>query len=104
MVARRHSFSTQRFGPTVERLMQEASMTYRDLGHRTGLSAGYIHHLAHGRRPVPTDDVIRRFAEALDVKPDYFVEVRLRAVIDHLETAPREIDRLFARMNAAGSS
>jgi transcriptional regulator with XRE-family HTH domain len=103
MAARPHSFSTEQFGPTVERLMREARITYRVLAARTGLSPGYINHLVHGKRPVPGYDVVRRFADALDVEPEHFVEIRRRAVIERLETTPQEIDRLFARMNPDSS-
>ena len=57
-MARRRKFSDEPFGPTIERLMGETGVTYRGLADKTKLSAGYLNHLVHGNRPVPSDDVI----------------------------------------------
>ena len=80
-MAKRRKFSSEPFGPAIERLMNESGMTYRGLAAKTGLSAGYLNHLVHGNRPVPSNDVIERLAEALEVEPDHFREYRLR--VDH---------------------
>ena len=40
---RRRRFSTEPFGPTVERLMGETGVTYRGLAEQTGLSAGAVY-------------------------------------------------------------
>jgi len=50
-VAKRRRFSEEGFGETVQRLMDEQGVTYRQLASRTGLSAGYLNHLVHGNRP-----------------------------------------------------
>jgi transcriptional regulator with XRE-family HTH domain len=96
-MARRRRFSTEPFGPTVERLMDETGMTYRAMSEVTGLSAGYLNHLVHGNRPVPSPEVIRAIAEALDVDPAHFREFRLRVIMDRLERQPEMIDRLYNR-------
>ena len=62
-MARRRRFSEEAFGPTIESLMAESGVTYRELAARTGLSAGYLNHLVHGNRPVPSNDVVRTLAE-----------------------------------------
>ena len=56
-MARKRRFSMEPFGATVESLMNEIGVTYRELGAKTGLSAGYLNHLVHGNRPVPSNDV-----------------------------------------------
>lgn len=94
---RRRKFSEDPFGPTIERLMNETGSTYRSLAARTGLSAGYLNHLVHGNRPVPSNDVVERLAKALDVEPEHFREYRLRVITDRLETMPDLIDRLYRR-------
>jgi transcriptional regulator with XRE-family HTH domain len=78
-VARRRRFSEEPFGPTIERLMGETGVTYRALADKTKLSAGYLNHLVHGNRPVPSDKVVRQLAKAPDVEPGHFREYRLRA-------------------------
>ena len=96
-MARRRRFSEEPFGPTIESLMTEAGATYRELAARTGLSAGYLNHLVHGNRPVPSDDVMETLARALGVEAEHFREYRLRVITDRLERMPDLIDRLYRR-------
>jgi len=97
-MARRRRFSTEPFGSTVERLMAETGVTYRALADKTGLSAGYLNHLVHGNRPVPSNDVVQKLASALGVEPEHFREYRLRVITDRLEAMPDLIDRLYKRL------
>ena len=97
-MARKRRFSEQPFGATVESLMNEVGVTYRELAAKTGLSAGYLNHLVHGNRPVPSNDVVRTLADALDVEPEHFREFRLRAITERLEAMPELIDRLYRRL------
>ena len=98
-MARRRRFSSEPFGPAVERLMNESGTTYRGLAARTGLSAGYLNHLVHGNRPVPSNDVIKKLSDALDVEPEHFREYRLRVITDQLEEMPDLVDRLYKRLS-----
>ena len=97
---RRRRFSTEPFGPTVERLMGETGVTYRGLAEQTGLSAGYLNHLVHGNRPVPSDEVVKRIADALGVEPEHFREYRIRTITEQLERMPELVDRLYRRLEA----
>ena len=97
-MARRRRFSEESFGPTVERLMNETGHTYRSLADSTGLSAGYLNHLVHGNRPVPSNDVVETLAGALGVEPEHFREYRLRVITERLEEMPDLIDRLYKRL------
>jgi transcriptional regulator with XRE-family HTH domain len=99
-VAKRRRFSEEPFGATVERLMDEQGVTYRQLASRTGLSAGYLNHLVHGNRPVPSNDVVKTLAGALEVEPEHFREFRLRTITERLEAMPELIDRLYKRLEA----
>ena len=83
---------------TVERLMADTGHTYRSLAERTKLSAGYLNHLVHGNRPVPSDDVMRVLANALGVEPEHFREYRVRVITEKLERMPDLIDRLYKRL------
>jgi transcriptional regulator with XRE-family HTH domain len=87
-----------RFDPGLERLMRDAGVSYRALAERTGLSAGYLNHLAHGNRPVPSDDVIKRIARAVGVKPDRFVEYRIRRIADVLKRKTEVADRVYGEL------
>jgi transcriptional regulator with XRE-family HTH domain len=95
---RRRRFSEEPFGPTIQRLMGEQNVTYRGLADKTGLSAGYLNHLVHGNRPVPSDDVIAQLAKSLGVEPEHFREVRIRLIAERLEKMPDLIDRLYKRL------
>jgi transcriptional regulator with XRE-family HTH domain len=97
-MARKKRFSEQPFGETVETLMNDVGVTYRELATRTGLSAGYLNHLVHGNRPVPSNEVVKTLSDALGVEPEHFREYRLRAITDRLEAMPELIDRLYRRL------
>ncbi|HEV8603371.1 MAG TPA: helix-turn-helix transcriptional regulator [Gaiellaceae bacterium] len=97
-MARRRRFSDDVFGATLERLMVENGVTYRALASKTKLSAGYLNHLVHGNRPVPSTDIVRKLASALDVEPEHFREYRLRVITERLEAMPALIDRLYRRL------
>jgi transcriptional regulator with XRE-family HTH domain len=97
-MARRRRFSDEPFGTTVERLMNENRVTYRALASQTNLSAGYLNHLVHGNRPVPSNDVVQTLAGALGVEPEHFREYRLRVITERLEAMPELIDRLYRRL------
>jgi transcriptional regulator with XRE-family HTH domain len=95
---RKRKYSDEEFGATIERLMSDTGLTYRGLAGKTGLSAGYLNHLVHGNRPVPSKDVVERLAGALGVDPEHFREYRLRVIADRLEQMPDLVDRLYRRL------
>ena len=97
-MARRRRYASEPFGPAVERLMNETGVTYRALAAKTGLSAGYLNHLVHGNRPVPSNDVVETLARSLGVAPEHFREYRLRVITDRLEAMPELVDRLYRRL------
>jgi transcriptional regulator with XRE-family HTH domain len=79
--------------------MNETGVTYRALASKTSLSAGYLNHLVHGNRPVPSNDVVATLAKALDVEPEHFREYRLRVITAKLEAMPDLVDRLYKRLS-----
>jgi len=97
-MARRRRYSDEPFGSTVEQLMIDTGTTYRGLADKADLSAGYLNHIVHGNRPVPSNDVLARIASALDVEPEHFREYRIRVITDKLEQMPELIDRLYKRL------
>ena len=97
-MAKRRRFSEEGFGETVQRLMDEQGVTYRQLATRTGLSAGYLNHIVHGSRPVPSNDVIAKLAKGLSVEPEHFLEYRIRVITEGLERMPDLVDRLYRRL------
>src|ERR1700704_6769105 len=99
-MARRRRFSDDPFGETLERLMTESNVTSRALADKTKLSAGYLNHLVHGNRPVPSNDVVETLAGALGVEADHFREYRVRVITEKLEAMPELIARLYKRLGA----
>ena len=97
-MSRKRRYSEELFGPTIERLMEETGLTYRSLAAKTSLSAGYLNHVVHGNRPVPSNELIERLAGALGVEPAHFREYRLRVITTRLEAMPELIDRLYKRL------
>jgi transcriptional regulator with XRE-family HTH domain len=97
-MARSRRHSTEPFGRTVQTLMRDTGLTYRALAEKTGLSAGYLNHLVHGNRPVPSSDVIKSLAKAFKVDPAHFREYRIRVITAKLETMPDLVDRLYKRL------
>jgi transcriptional regulator with XRE-family HTH domain len=94
-------WSSAPFGDAVTQLMEKNHFTYRSLGERTGLSAGYLNHIVHGNRPIPDLEVVKRIASALGVVPEYFREMRVRAIAETLEAGPTsEIDRAYKKLVA----
>src|SRR6185436_4501518 len=98
---KRPKFSSEPFGAAVERLMNDSATTYRGLAAKTNLSAGYLNHLVHANRPVPSNEVVERLAAALDVDPEHFREYRLRVITARLEAMPDMVDRLYRRFSNA---
>jgi transcriptional regulator with XRE-family HTH domain len=97
-MARKRHYSTDPFGKTIQSLMAETGTTYRALADKTGLSAGYLNHLVHGNRPVPSNDVIKSIAKAFKVDSAHFCEYRIRVITAKLETMPDLVDRLYKRL------
>jgi transcriptional regulator with XRE-family HTH domain len=97
-VPKKRRFSEEPFGPTIVRLMDDTTTTYRGLAAKTGLSAGYLNHIVHGSRPVPSNDVIAKLAKALVVEPEHFLEYRIRVITEGLDGMPDLVDRLYRRL------
>jgi transcriptional regulator with XRE-family HTH domain len=98
MAARKRTYPSEPLGPTIERLMAETGVTYRALAEKTELSAGYLNHIVHGNRPVPSNEVLAKIAKALGVQPDHFREVRVRIITEKLEQTPALVERLYKRL------
>jgi transcriptional regulator with XRE-family HTH domain len=97
-VARRRRFSDRPFGETMQALLAETGLTYRQLAAKTELSAGYLNHIVHGNRPVPANDVVETLAQALGVEPEHFLEYRVRVITEKLERLPDMVDRLYKKL------
>ena len=100
MAAKKRTYASDPLGPAIEKLMAETGVTYRGLADKTRLSAGYLNHLVHGNRPVPSDKVVGQLAKALGVEPEHFLEYRVRVITKRLESMPKLVDRLYRQLGA----
>jgi transcriptional regulator with XRE-family HTH domain len=91
-------YSDRPFGETIVALMEERGLTYRALAAKTGLSAGYLNHIVHGNRPVPSNELLSTLAAELGVEPEHFREYRIRVITARLEEMPELVDRLYRRL------
>lgn len=94
----RRPFTQMPFGEAVEKLMGDTGVTYRALADKTHLSAGYLNHIVHGNRPVPSNSVIASIGKALGVEAEFFREYRIRLVTERLERDTALTDRLYRRL------
>jgi len=92
----RRTLPFMRFPQALKGLMLERNLSYRQMAYKTQLSAGYLNHLTQGTRPVPADHVMRNIAKALHVEADFFLDFRLRRVVNRLEESTRLTDALYA--------
>ena len=88
-MAKRRRFSEEGFGETVQRLMDEQGVTYRQLadaapGSRPAISTTSCTETVPCRRTTSW----RRSPGALDVEPEHFREYRLRVITERLEAMP----------------
>jgi transcriptional regulator with XRE-family HTH domain len=86
------------FGAGIERAMRDRGISYRALADQTGLSAGYLNHLVHGNRPVPSNAVIEAIAKAVGARPGDFREYRIRRISDALRRKPDQVDKLYKEL------
>ena len=86
------------FGEGIERAMQDRGISYRALADQTGLSAGYLNHLVHGNRPVPSNEVIESIAKAVGARPADFREYRVRRISEALRRKPDMVDTLYSQL------
>lgn len=80
--------------------MAETGITYRALAQKSKLSAGYLNHLVHGNRPVPSNEIVENLARVLGVEPEHFREYRIRVITERLEQMPELVDRLYRRLGS----
>ena len=86
------------FGEGIERAMRGKNISYRSLAEQTGLSAGYLNHLVHGNRPVPSNHVIEQIAKAVGTRPTEFREYRIRRIATVLAKKPDAVDKLYKEL------
>jgi transcriptional regulator with XRE-family HTH domain len=93
--------SDKKFGRALQELMNRKSITYRELAKTTGLTAGYLNRIVHGKRSAPRPEIIEAMAASLNVDPAYFREYRLQRVHAVLRERPETVGVLFSELALA---
>jgi transcriptional regulator with XRE-family HTH domain len=75
-------------------------MTGRELAAKVRVSPAHLSRTVRGSKKA-SPDLMRRVALALAQPEDYFTEVRLGSVIEHLESDPKLVDRLYKELTAS---
>lgn len=63
------------FGETAKRLRKERGISQRDLAEQVGIDFTYLSKIENDRMEPPSEDTIRRMAEALNTNPDELLVV-----------------------------
>lgn len=71
---------------------EKAGLTQAALASRCGLTGSYISLLESGRKPAPSDRVVKDLAEALSLSPDTALEVA------HFDRAPEDLRHALDRL------
>lgn len=86
------------FVDAVADLMRSRRMSVRALARSAGASPSHVSRTLRGAQgKQPSIALIERFAEALEVAPDFFVEVRCSRVRAQLDSDPALVDELYDR-------
>jgi transcriptional regulator with XRE-family HTH domain len=76
------------FSDALPKLLQERSMSLRELGRRLGVDPTYLSRIKRGKKGVPAD-LPERVAAALELPNDYFPESRERIILEAIRGDPR---------------
>ena len=76
-------------------------MSLRALAREVGVDHGYLSKAIRGAGKVPSLRLAFQVAEALELRPDHFLEVREQFVVDRVREDPALRDRLYRRLLAS---
>lgn len=80
------------FAVHLRRAREKAGLTQAALAARCGLTGSYISLMESGKKPAPSDRVVRRIATVLSLDPEETLQVA------HLDRAPQELRRAVERL------
>lgn len=84
--------ATESFAAYLRSAREASGLTQAALAERCRLTGSYVSLLESGKKPAPSDRVVRRMAEALGLDPDQALQVA------HLDRAPEELRRSVERL------
>jgi transcriptional regulator with XRE-family HTH domain len=90
-------FSDRPFGETIRIIMDQEQLAYWKMAVRLGISQGYVWGLVHGKNRPPKDEYIELIAYNLEVRPDFFLEYRLRRVMEFLGDHPTVLNGAYSK-------
>lgn|SRR5436189_2478689 len=91
------------FPEALEELLQERSISLRELGRRLGIDPTYLSRIQRGKKPVPAD-LPERVAAALGLPNDYFLEARERIILEAIRREPKLRELVYATISSQSPS
>lgn len=97
----KNEYTDKDFGDALKELMEQRDITYRKLAYicKDELSIPFLQQIATKKVLPPKDKFIKIIAEALNIKPDYFKEFRLRRCTEFLNQSPEALKECYSKIN-----
>ncbi len=81
------------FAATLRAVRNRSGQSQAEVAKKAGLTASYLSMLESGRKPPPSDPVVKRLARALGLEPAFLLEIA------HLERTPEDIRNRMAGLS-----
>jgi transcriptional regulator with XRE-family HTH domain len=88
-------FSELAFGLAIGALIDASGMSLRATARALEVDVSYLSRLRTGALPPPPDRTLERFARGLGVRPEYFLEYRVRRIAEALGRDPALVTFLY---------
>lgn len=88
-------FSELAFGAAIGGLIDASGMSLRAAARAVEVDVSYLSRLRTGALPPPPDPTLERLARGLGVRPEYFLEYRVRRIADALGRDPSLVTFLY---------
>src|SRR5581483_10912756 len=83
------------FAQVLEEFLKQKGIKQKDLATRAGLTTGYVNHLLTGKRKAPSEDTVRKLADALQL------DSKDRAQLFKEAGHPLEVSLLESKVSAS---
>lgn len=93
-------FTNKNFGDALKDLKDNKCWSYTQISIKTGLSAPYINDLVNKKKLPPTDENIKKIANAFGLSPEYFFEYRLRRFTEYLNQDRNYLEELYSKIKS----
>lgn len=99
-----NEYANKEFGDALKDLMEQRNqLTYRKLAYmcKDELSIPFLQQMVKKKVLPPKDKFMEVIAAALGIRPDYFMEYRLRRCTEYLKKNPEYLNECYAKIKGA---